>query len=256
MPRISKGYVPTRWGQLHYRHSGEQGKPLVFIHQSGNSSQMWTPVLARFGERHRAIAIDLPGFGMSDPPPEEPVLPDYAEVILEGLDALGIAQAAFIGFHTGAALSVVLAAKWPGRVNSLVLIGVPRFDPNDPTTPEERLRRIQPDEAGAYLGRIWSGLELPTVAAHHREMADRLNGGARNYLWSSGAVRGFDLWSLLPTVQCPVLLLAATEDAMYAHQAEAARLLPHARLQELEGNPMLADSRPDDLVRLVSEFAG
>jgi pimeloyl-ACP methyl ester carboxylesterase len=42
------------------------GEPVVFIHGSGMSGATWAPVLAHLPDV-RSIAIDLPGFGLSDP---------------------------------------------------------------------------------------------------------------------------------------------------------------------------------------------
>jgi pimeloyl-ACP methyl ester carboxylesterase len=43
-----------------------QGSPLLLIHGLGNW-QNWLANLPRLAERHRVIAVDLPGFGQSEP---------------------------------------------------------------------------------------------------------------------------------------------------------------------------------------------
>jgi pimeloyl-ACP methyl ester carboxylesterase len=244
-----------RWGQLHYRQCGEGGVPLVLLHQSGNSSRMWTNVMEQFGARRRTVALDLPGFGMSDPPPERRPLVEYAHAVVEALDALGIGKPIFGGFHTGAALSIALATRHANRVEKIVLIGVPRFDPNDTTPPEVRWADTMPDEAGEYLGRAWKRLGIPDLAIRNREMADRLLAG-EYYLYGSAAVRSFDVWGSLPKIACPALLVAATGDTMFSGQADATALIPDARFVPIEGNTMIADFSTDEFVRLVEEFAG
>lgn len=246
---ITRGYVSMRWGQLHYRQCGHEGAPLVLLHQSGNSSRMWSAVMEPLGANHRVIALDLPGFGMSDPPPGREPLVAYADVVVEALDGLGVGEAIFCGFHTGAALSVALATRHADRVEKAVLIGVPRFAAA--TTPAANT--VQ-DEAGEFLSTMWRRYDIPDLDIRSREMADRLFSG-EYYTYGSAAVRGFDVWGSLPKIACPVLLLTATGDAMFAGQADAAALIPNATSVAIDGNAMIADYSTDEFVRRVTEFA-
>ena len=47
-------------------HESGRGEPVVFVHGSGMSGATWAPLLAHLDDR-RAITLDLPGFGASDP---------------------------------------------------------------------------------------------------------------------------------------------------------------------------------------------
>jgi pimeloyl-ACP methyl ester carboxylesterase len=54
--------------QLSHHRAGS-GPPLVLIHGIGSRWQMWEPVLERLQTEHEVLALDLPGFGTSPPPP-------------------------------------------------------------------------------------------------------------------------------------------------------------------------------------------
>src|SRR5262245_37686952 len=82
---------------------------------------MYSRVLPRFGEAYRAIAIDTPGFGMSDPPPPAVGIDFYARALLEAMDSLSLSSAHVVGYSTGAAIALELAATRPDRVRKLVL---------------------------------------------------------------------------------------------------------------------------------------
>ena len=70
------------------------GPPVVFVHGHSGSWQNWLLQLPVIAERHRAIALDLPGFGRS-PMPRDPVsMSGYARIVDELLGELGVSAAA------------------------------------------------------------------------------------------------------------------------------------------------------------------
>jgi len=102
------------------------GEPLVLIHGSGMSAPTWAPMLAHLGDR-RVHAVDLPGFGLSDPL-------DYSGRSLRGhataqlsslLDALELQEAAIAGTSLGAMWAMCLALERPERVRRVVALGIP-----------------------------------------------------------------------------------------------------------------------------------
>ena len=111
--------------ELYYEVAG-QGEPLVLVHGSGMSAPTWAPMLAHLGDR-RVHAVDLPGFGLSDPL-------DYSGRTLRGhavaqlgslLDALELEQATIAGTSLGAMWALCLALERPERVRRVVAIGIP-----------------------------------------------------------------------------------------------------------------------------------
>ncbi len=63
--------VPFHNASIFVDDGGRGGVPLLFIHGNGGNSEQWHAQLAYFRQRgHRAVAIDLPGFGQS-PLPED-----------------------------------------------------------------------------------------------------------------------------------------------------------------------------------------
>ena len=78
---MRRGYVDVEFGQLHYRESGE-GPPLVLLHKTPSSSIQYSRVMPLLGERYRCIALDTPGFGMSDPFPSQPLMGDYGRAAI------------------------------------------------------------------------------------------------------------------------------------------------------------------------------
>jgi pimeloyl-ACP methyl ester carboxylesterase len=107
------------------RESGT-GEPVVFVHGSGMSGATWAPVLACLPD-YRSIAIDLPGFGLSDPHSYSyrPLRAHAVAQLTSVLDALGLERAPLVGTSLGAMWSLCLALEAPHRVSAVVSIGMP-----------------------------------------------------------------------------------------------------------------------------------
>ncbi len=119
---IKRGLAVTPEGQLHYHVAGD-GPPLVLLHATNLSSRSYLglmPLLKGF----RTYAVDLPGFGYSDPLEGTLDLRTFALCIVHFMDALGIDKAHLFGLHAGNKIGAVLAAGWPQRVTRFVLAGM------------------------------------------------------------------------------------------------------------------------------------
>ena len=124
-PRPGRGRdIEVRSGRrVHVIEAGE-GPPVVFLHGSNTSSLSLLPVLERL-EGVRAIAVDRPGFGLSEPVrvPRERFRDAAVEFLDEVLDALGLQTPAFAGNSMGGTWALWYALARPERVRRLVLLG-------------------------------------------------------------------------------------------------------------------------------------
>ncbi len=125
-----KGYAATPMGQVHYRDIGPRdGKvPLLLIHQAWMSMVEFAQIqdeLAKLG--YRSIAVDTPGYGMSDPAPGQPTIADLAENLVPVLDDLKVTKVIIVGHHTGSLIAASFAAHHPDRVVAVILHGSPFF---------------------------------------------------------------------------------------------------------------------------------
>jgi pimeloyl-ACP methyl ester carboxylesterase len=138
-----KGYAQTPMGQVHYRDIGPRDAkvPLLLIHQAWMSMIEYAQIqdeLAKLG--YRSIAVDTPGYGMSDPAPGQPTIGDLAENLVPVLDDLKIKKVIVVGHHTGSLIAANFAARHPDRVVAVILHGNPFF-----TKEESAAALAQPD---------------------------------------------------------------------------------------------------------------
>jgi len=100
-----------------------QGVPLLMLHGSPDTAEMWEPLMARLKDKVRCIAMDLPGFGRSTMPDNfDLTLDHYAEFMNSLLDKLGIQEPVYLlsadfGTHYAQAFLV----KYPQRVRGSVV---------------------------------------------------------------------------------------------------------------------------------------
>ena len=86
MPFTRRIY-PTRFGQLHLRSSEGKGVPLVLLHPSPRSGEMWERLQERLARP--TYAPDRLGYGFSDAPPWALSLEQYAQSTIDALKGAG-----------------------------------------------------------------------------------------------------------------------------------------------------------------------
>ncbi|GAA2869543.1 alpha/beta hydrolase [Actinoplanes cyaneus] len=105
-------------------------EPAVYVHGLGGSSQNFTDLAGLLADRFDGQAVDLPGFGYSDPSPRYSI-PSFAATLIDYLDASGRGPVHLVGNSLGGSISVRVAALRPDLVRTLTLISpaMPFLDP-------------------------------------------------------------------------------------------------------------------------------
>ncbi len=119
--------------EVNYVDIGEQGRdrPMVFVHGLAGQWQNWLENIPRFAQSRRVVALDLPGFGMSEMPSEKITIEGYGEVVGELCDQLDLNPAVLIGNSMGGFVAADLAVRRSDSVERLLLLsaaGVSQMD--------------------------------------------------------------------------------------------------------------------------------
>ena len=122
---VRSRYIEVAGDRVHLLEKSV-GPPVVLLHGTGNSAGFFLPLLNEL-EGVRAMAIDLPGVGLSDPIdlPRKRYRETAVAWLDSLLDALELDAAALLGHSGGGRWALWYAMAHPGRVKRLVLIGVP-----------------------------------------------------------------------------------------------------------------------------------
>jgi pimeloyl-ACP methyl ester carboxylesterase len=105
---------------INYDVQGE-GEPLLLIPYTSADHACYAFQLPAYTQHFSCIAIDLPGSGKSDIPAGPYSTEGYADQVAAFLGVIGIERAHVAGVSLGAAVGMHLAARHPGRVQSLSL---------------------------------------------------------------------------------------------------------------------------------------
>ena len=270
---VTRHYRQGRFGQLHYRlakpkQSSEQlinKTPLLFLHPTANSSRIYNHLLAEMGNDRLAIAIDTPGFGLSDPPPFQSTITDYAASIAEFISELGeefnFKQVDLFGYHSGSKIAVSLAQQQPELVRRLVMVSAPIYTSEELieeqkllTTPTPNIWLTNGDVLKSHWQQRWDNRDELTSAWYvQREVAEGLDNLENTPKFNLAA---FDLQfdQQLPLIEHPLLVICPGDEFWLA-TLKAKPFIRNGKLIERQNwsNGFL-DLRTNECAVLLREF--
>ncbi|MGI9017523.1 MAG: alpha/beta fold hydrolase [Euzebya sp.] len=132
-------------GPVHYvDYGGPDGAPtLVLVHGLGASLLSWRSLAERLVGTHRVLALDLVGFGHTEPLGRGVTVADNANLLARFIRRVVGHPVGLVGNSMGGMISVLTAQAHPGLVDSVVLV--------DPALPgglkRQGLRSIDPQLA-------------------------------------------------------------------------------------------------------------
>jgi haloalkane dehalogenase len=108
-------------GRVHYVDEGS-GPPILMLHGNPTWSFLYRRVIQGLQDRFRCVAVDYPGFGLSDRPSAYGYTPrEHAEVVGELVTALDLRDLIVLGHDWGGPIGLSIAAGGPDRVAGLAL---------------------------------------------------------------------------------------------------------------------------------------
>jgi len=120
--RLCFRHVKTSVTEISYMEAGD-GPPVVMLHGLGATKASFLPTVAALTESHRAIALDLPGFGDSGKPVRAAYDPAFfAKSVLAFLDAMELDQVDLVGNSMGGRAAIEVALRAPERIGRLMLL--------------------------------------------------------------------------------------------------------------------------------------
>jgi pimeloyl-ACP methyl ester carboxylesterase len=111
--------------QVHYRDQGVQSDsvPLILLHGMSSSLNTWDSVVFYLANHRRVISLDLPGFGLSGPSPENMYNFDYYNKFIDSFTRrLQLTKFTLVGNSMGGSIAWNYALFNPAVVDKLVLI--------------------------------------------------------------------------------------------------------------------------------------
>lgn len=237
MAFIDRGDARIYWNSL------GKGEPVVLIMGLGCSSAMWFRMAPALARSHRVILVDNRGSGQTQTRSAlvhrvAVMAADVAAV----LDAAAEPRAHVVGFSMGGMIAQQFAVDHPARVRSLALLGTHPGTPwatqaSGPVlrllfdkanmSAEESLRQMRPHTYGRHTA----------DALFEEDALVRLANmpTARDYLAQLHGLIYWSVYSKLPTIQAPTLVMHGLQDELIpaANGRLIASRIAQAKLVEL-----------------------
>jgi 3-oxoadipate enol-lactonase len=221
-------------------------EPVVLIHGNDESSVEWYAWVPRMAQEYRLIRPDLPGLGHSSIPRGfQYSLANLARFVTQVMDKARIESAHIIGAKTGGAIAMRLAADYPHRARTLVVVGGPASplmiaDPS-PIPQRDRLGSSVSNEMIAYWNTLFNKPDREGVKGLSQSLSN------------------FDLAKegVLQRITAPTLVITADRSKM--NSVEKARayqaLIPNSRLVVIRSDAYhIAAANADECVSHTLAF--
>ncbi len=111
--------------RVHVRDEGlrDDMTPIVLLHGSAASLHTWEGWVQKLKGQHRVISLDLPGFGLTGPfPDNDYTIAHYVRFMVEFLDRAGVKRFVLAGNSFGGLIAWQTVLTLPERVERLVLV--------------------------------------------------------------------------------------------------------------------------------------
>lgn len=293
-PRLSEDELPS-WDGVLPPWPGEQvdglfvrktpwtgAEPALFVHGLGGASTNWTDLMGLLSGHLDGEALDLPGFGRSEPPATGSYsLGTHARAVIKLLEEQDRGPVHLFGNSLGGAVSTRVASRRPDLVRTLTLVSpaLPSVRPRRGVDPRlalllvpglsqllsKKLAAQSPEARARAVLQLCFGDPSQIPPERLREAAEEVS--RRNGLRHSedaflGSLKGLlstyvqagprNLWRQAATIQRPTLLVWGTQDRLVdvrlAPRALAA--FPQSRLMVLPGVGHVAQmERPETVAR-------
>ncbi|MEU8299510.1 alpha/beta hydrolase [Micromonospora sp. NPDC048909] len=249
--------------------TGPDAEPALYVHGLGGSSQNWTDLAGLLADRLDGQAIDLPGFGRSEPG-RRYTIPAFAERVIRWVEHSGRGPVHLFGNSLGGAICVQVAGLRPDLVRTLTLVSpaLPFLDfrrslqgrmlpllalPGAERLAARHLTQLAPEVMAqqvleacvADVSRICDQRRQEAVAeilvryqaehyaaAYVRTFRGLVSSFLRSYLPGPGS-----MWRLARAVRAPTLVVGGRQDRLVDVRVapQTARVIPDSRLLMLDG---------------------
>jgi 3-oxoadipate enol-lactonase len=252
-------------GPFTFEAAGDAGNtPLVFLHGIGGAARAWRDQLNAFGDRYRAIAWDMPGYGGSAPLATVSIA-SLADALQDFLGQIGAIKPVLVGHSIGGMIVQQWLVKYPTAAAAVVLAQTsPAFGKADGDWQKSFIdARLGPLDRGETMVSLAPGLvkdlvgEDPDASGLALARDCMASVPEASYRASMLALLGFDQRQTLKNIKVPTLVLAGSKDknAPASMMAKMASFIPSAHYVEFEGVGHLANlERPAAFNAALDQF--
>jgi len=205
----------------------------------------------------KVFAPDMLGHGDSDKPSNDYLIEDYAQSIIDFMDHLRLEQAIFCGNSVGALVAIEIACSYPERVKKIILVGCPARGSWEKM---EKLFISAQTFDSKGIPRPYSLTDLEkSFAFPSKELLDWFNYQREKAgIWVKKtliAIALYDIFSKLPLIKCPTLIIYGTRDLLKDKEADLLKNIENSQSVTIKDAGHIPQyEKPLDFLTHVNRF--
>ena len=221
--------VETSHGVISIEQVGAGDVTVLFVHGNSSCKEIFSGQLqSSLGQRHRLVAVDLPGHGQSDnarDPHRTYCIPGYADVLRELVLTLGCTRYVVVGWSLGEHIAMELMARTTAPLG-VVVTGSPPFAKSMQSIGEAFVpsmhmaltsKAVFSEEDALAYARATTTPDVSTEDFRFRA-ALRTDGQSRARMFAAVAEGlGVDQRHTVESVAIPFAIINGSEDPFVAH---------------------------------------
>lgn len=222
---------------INYEQKGT-GDLVVLLHGWGANITLFANLIELLSEKYTVVAIDMPGFGMSDEPPAAWCVDDYVQFVIDFLADYDNKNITFLGHSFGGRVTIKMCSRkdLPFSIDRVILVDSAGILPQRSEKMSMRTRYYK-------LGRAFLSTKFMQKIAPNALENFRKKMGSADYAAASPLMRQVlvktvneDLEPLLPNIKCPTLLVWGVNDTAtpLSDGEKMEKLIPDAGLVKLK----------------------
>ncbi len=247
--------------KIYYKVSGH-GRPIVFIHGLGSSSQDWEHQINFFSKSFKTITVDLRGHGKTGSREGTYSIVAFSNDIAEILCDETEETVIIVGISMGGMVAFQMAVDYPCLVDKLVIINSFVEMPMDNKANRKalRMRKLIPKLIGMKaMGKIIAKKVFPYK--HQSDLRNLMvkrwaQNSVKDYIKSVDAMAGWTVKKHLSDINRPVLIIGSEFDYISTEEKEKyTQLLPNAQLKIIkDAHHAVTVEKPDEINQLIASF--
>ena len=261
-----EGYpYQERWVHLdglaiHYVDEGYGGRPVLMVHGNPAWSYLWRQLIPPVSARHRALALDLMGFGKSDKPnPNLHDFPHHARIVSGFIESLGLRNLVLIVHDWGGPFAMQYVARHADNVAGLILTNT--FLTADFRIPPNIAAKITPQvikESSVHPDKVADATMEAYWAPFPDDESKKVYQAFPRMFPDSPTHPSFrplkEIEQALPRLKIPTLFLWGTARSGSTYPERLSKMIPDSRLRPINAGHFVAEDAPEEVEKVVLDF--
>jgi haloalkane dehalogenase len=261
-----EGYpYQERWVHLdglaiHYVDEGYGGSPVLMVHGNPAWSYLWRRLIPAISARHRALALDLMGFGKSDKP--NPMLhdfPHHARIVSGFIESLGLRKVVLVLHDWGAPFAMQYAVRHQENIAGVILTNT--FLTTDFRIPPSAASKITPDvikDASLHPENLTEMVMQAYWAPFPDDQSKKVYQAFARMFPDSPTHPSFrpikEIEQALPHLKIPTQLIWGTAKSGSGYAERINKMIPGSKLVPVKAGHFVPEDAPEELEKSVLDF--